>query len=186
VKRSQGVVVDSNVVHDGLGNEIWAEAFYLSNEAGITWTADITWTRNVVYGSVLSAAFQCQDSGSPLTCRLYNNTVHTSANGVFAGHDSGSSNALIVYAENNIFDTPTPQNWNENGYYVWQWDYNDNVQSSTIGPHDLHVDPQFVNAGADNFHLQPTSPVIDRGTNVGLPYVGSLPDLGSFEWGPTP
>src|SRR5205823_3500476 len=31
VKRSQGVLVDSNVVHDGLGNEVWAEAFYIEN-----------------------------------------------------------------------------------------------------------------------------------------------------------
>lgn len=34
-----------------------------------------------------------------------------------------------------------------------------------------------------NFHLAPGSDLIDRGTNVGLPYNGAAPDLGAFETG---
>jgi hypothetical protein len=30
-------------------------------------------------------------------------------------------------------------------------------------------------------HLTAQSPLIDKGTNVGLPYVGKAPDLGAFE-----
>ena len=32
------------------------------------------------------------------------------------------------------------------------------------------------------FHLTPTSNLIDKGVNVGLPYTGSAPDLGAFEF----
>ena len=34
----------------------------------------------------------------------------------------------------------------------------------------------------DYFHLAPGSDLIDAGTNVGLPYSGSAPDLGAFEY----
>jgi Pel9A-like, right handed beta helix region len=34
-----------------------------------------------------------------------------------------------------------------------------------------------------NFHLAAGSDLIDKGTNVGLPYVGMAPDLGAFEYG---
>jgi len=40
--------------------------------------------------------------------------------------------------------------------------------SGTPGPGDLWgVNPQFVNPGADNFHLQPSSPAVDSGYNLG-------------------
>jgi parallel beta-helix repeat protein len=45
------------------------------------------------------------------------------------------------------------------------------------------ADPLFVNAGAEDFHLQAQSPAIDAGIYVGLPYNGSAPDLGAFEFG---
>jgi hypothetical protein len=34
-------------------------------------------------------------------------------------------------------------------------------------------------------HLKAGSPLIDKGTNVNLPYVGSAPDLGAYEYGAT-
>jgi hypothetical protein len=114
-----------------------------------------------------------------VTCYVYNNTVYAGAVGVYGGH---VSNAVSVYVENNIFDTPIARQGS--GYVTW--DYNDNVQANAIGPHDMHVSPQYVNAGALNFQLQSTSPVIDKGTNVGLPMTGSAPDLGAFEYGMAP
>ncbi len=35
-----------------------------------------------------------------------------------------------------------------------------------------------------SLHLQPGSDLVDRGTNVGLPFNGTAPDLGAFETGP--
>ena len=43
-------------------------------------------------------------------------------------------------------------------------------------------DPLFVNPAAGDFRLQSTSPCIDRGTPVGLPYLGAAPDLGAQEF----
>jgi hypothetical protein len=168
-------VVDQNVVHDGLGNETYEQAFYLENST-TSYTGSITWTRNVVYGTGATQAFQCQDAGGPVTCYVYNNTVYAGAVGVYGG---AVNYPVSVYVENNIFDTPIARQGS--GYVTW--DYNDEVQANTIGPHDMHVSPQYVNAGALNFQLQSTSPVIDKGTNVGLPMTGSAPDLGAFEYG---
>jgi hypothetical protein len=49
--------------------------------------------------------------------------------------------------------------------------------------HALVADPQFVNAMANDFRPAASSPAVDAGINVGLPYSGSAPDLGAFEYG---
>src|SRR5438067_2510940 len=175
VKYSAGALVDQNVVHDGLGDDIDEAAFYIENASGGP-TSDITWTHNVAYGTILGVAFQCQNAGAPVTCYMYNNTVYSSTlrQGTYGG---GSVSFTVV---NNILDTPTPRT---GGGYV-TWDYNDNVQASPIGVHDLSsVNPQYVTPGTD-FHLTANSPVIDRGVDVGLPYNGSAPDMGAHEYGP--
>ena len=44
-------------------------------------------------------------------------------------------------------------------------------------------DPRFVDSEAYDFQLQKSSPAIDAGIQVGLPFTGSAPDLGAFEFG---
>ena len=178
VKYVQGAVVDNNVVHDGLGTQQYGQAFYLETST-TSYTADVTWTRNVVYGAGATQAFQCQDAGGPVTCYMYNNTVYGNMQGVYGGADSGNLSRVKIYVKNNILDTPNARG---GGGYV-EWDYNDTVQSSPIGAHDLRVNPLYVNAAAHDYHLQSGSPVIDKGVNVNLPYAGSAPDLGAFEYG---
>jgi hypothetical protein len=48
----------------------------------------------------------------------------------------------------------------------------------------LTVDPLFSGVDADDYSLQNTSPIIDRGASAGLPYRGVSPDLGAFEYMP--
>jgi len=184
VKYVTGAIVDSNVVHDGLGNQPGENAFYIENAGS---SGDVTWTRNVVYGSVSQSGFQCGQvnrSGNPVTCYVYNNTVYGTAVGAFGGSDF-STNFPILYVKNNIFNTS--QLWRGDTRSFAAWDYNDRVQGQsqpTGGSHDMVVDPLFVNPGANDFHLQSTSPVIGMGTNVGLPYSGSAPDLGAYQYRP--
>lgn len=42
-------------------------------------------------------------------------------------------------------------------------------------------DPMFVDPLNDDFHLQPGSPAIDAGMDVGLPFQGIAPDIGAYE-----
>jgi len=54
----------------------------------------------------------------------------------------------------------------------------------TPGLDDISEDPLFISN--DNFHLQLGSPCIDAGKDIGLPYYGSAPDMGAFEYVPEP
>lgn len=46
----------------------------------------------------------------------------------------------------------------------------------------IYYDPLFVNYEDSVFTLQPGSPCIDAGIDVGFPYLGDAPDMGAFEY----
>lgn len=46
------------------------------------------------------------------------------------------------------------------------------------GPGEFGANPMFV---AGSYELQSTSPAINKGTDVGLPFFGAAPDIGAFE-----
>ena len=73
--------------------------------------------------------------------------------------DAGSGNATVDYS-NMIFP-----------------EYN------TTGDNNINTNPLFVNTSTADYHLQETSPCVDTGTDVGLPFVGTAPDMGCFEYG---
>ncbi len=65
------------------------------------------------------------------------------------------------------------------------------------GPNDIHADPRFVAPWAGDYHLRPTSPCIDAGSNVGIepgetdldgkPRIhGARVDIGCFEYDGSP
>lgn len=49
------------------------------------------------------------------------------------------------------------------------------------GPHEIIQDPRFQNAIIGDYRLQPSSPSIDRGINLGMPFVANAPDMGAYE-----
>jgi hypothetical protein len=58
------------------------------------------------------------------------------------------------------------------------------MPSGATGGNNLpNVNPLFENIGQRDFHLQSTSPCIDAGNDIGLPYNGSAPDMGCYESG---
>jgi parallel beta-helix repeat protein len=59
----------------------------------------------------------------------------------------------------------------------------ESIGSGTNDDTPIFGDPLFVNPSAGDFHLQANSPAIDAGMDVGLPYVGTAPDIGAYEVG---
>lgn len=57
-----------------------------------------------------------------------------------------------------------------------------NTTHTLAGAGDISGDPLFTNEGADDFTLQAGSPCRDAGADVGLPYQGTDPDMGAFEY----
>lgn len=50
---------------------------------------------------------------------------------------------------------------------------------------NISADPQFVNAAGGDYRLNSGSPAINTGTDVGIPFAGSAPDMGAFEFNAT-
>jgi Right handed beta helix region len=96
--------------------------------------------------------------------QVYNNTIYKSEGPCI---DLGyTSNATV---RNNIC-------WQNGGDSIVRGGSGNTIDHNLLGQ-----DPRFVNAGAGDFHLQPGSPAIDAGVNMGQALVGSAPDIGACE-----
>ena len=87
------------------------------------------------------------------------------------------NNLLYSTHSNRVKIEETPNNWEI--YYSSQQD--DWHNAGHIG--SLFINPEFINISTKNFALQPSSPAIDAGIDVGLPFVGLAPDMGAIEYG---
>jgi MYXO-CTERM domain-containing protein len=56
--------------------------------------------------------------------------------------------------------------------------------STTGGSHDVVGDQDFVDDGRRDYHLDDSSPCIDRGLVIGLGFYGARPDMGRYEYNP--
>jgi hypothetical protein len=115
--------------------------------------------------------------------RMWDNRV---LHNVFYG--CGGSCLLVEYADNTIIanniiapldgDTITGD-----AILASQITHNLFVDGSPVGAAALTGDPLFADPLAGDFSLLPDSPAIDAGIDVGLPYDGSAPDIGTIETG---
>ena len=92
-----------------------------------------------------------------VNCIVYDNTSVYDDDNIYV--DAGTSSATINYSD---LIMPT---------------YN------TTGSNNINEDPLFIDDINGDFHLQATSPCIDTGTDIGLPFSGTAPDMGCYEYG---
>jgi len=137
---------------------------------------------------------------------LYNNDTQQQGGGEFQIQNYATNNVFknnIVYAGpenlfiNNFTNTETnPADIDYNVYYSsegasdkntsqWAWykktytGYAAYLKASGQDAHSNFVDPLFLNASELNFQVQPTSPAVDQGINLGTTVVGTVDFAGN-------
>jgi hypothetical protein len=58
----------------------------------------------------------------------------------------------------------------------------EDINRGALQTGNISADPLFVDLALPDIRLLPGSPCIDAGVDVGLPYLGSAPDMGAFEF----
>ena len=183
------VTYDSNVVHDCV-----YYGFAMACERGKQ-LSNITISNNVLYHNThAGVCIGDWDNGYPHPMDgvyIVNNTCYDNGSGSFGcGVWHMNPEAVNVVIRNNIFS----QN-DSDGIYP----ENDVTNPGTIdhnlfdGPSEVYGtdyiegDPQFVNPGSSDFHLQSTSPAIDAGSSASVPDHDmdgdSRPDNGLWDMG---
>jgi hypothetical protein len=115
------------------------------------------------------------------------NPFHTVSTNIFQNNwiNADASTAGICWGERSGQGGPFSDCITQNGGALYpdstsgitNWQ---NETPSRLSGHKVG-DPLFVNRAAGDLHLQPSSPAIDAGVYVGLPYNGAAPDLGALE-----
>jgi hypothetical protein len=170
-------------------------------------TANDIIENNIVSGVALAAIQQWHGATNSV---IVNNTVFHSKVGILIGNGDGGAlpgGSANSYVANNIVVNNTAIGIEEYGLVgsgnsyvnnlVWNNPTNYSVSSaSPVG--NGSSDPLFVNYQADgsgDYHLRPSSPAIDKGTNAGAPLKdfdggprpeGPAWDVGAYEEGATP
>jgi hypothetical protein len=181
---ASNVTVKNCVVHDILPVDGYADSFgiALSGYSTATFHNNVVCNVNPGNGNyVFDGFFVCWGS----TASIYNNTVNNCPVGM--GTASGAPGTFV--ANNNIVSNSSIVGLANRGGASITSDYNLLYNPGAVlgdylgvgaGAHDkTGQDPKYIGGG--DFHLQPTSPAIDAGIDVGLPYNGLAPDMGAFE-----
>jgi len=116
-------------------------------------------------------------------CTFVENTAYGAGEGGAADFDYADVEIInsIFYNNNQTYgkDISVGQNTTVNITYS-----DVDMPDFATGNNNLsNLNPQFVNPANGDFHLQASSPCIDAGVDIGLPYNGTAPDLGCFEYG---
>jgi hypothetical protein len=139
------------------------DAGFYSENTYVSGSTSPTWIGNIAHDIALG--FQVQSAVTP---RLYNNTVCNVSQ--FAAYLQTCTNADV---QKNIIQGTIADNC------VATWDYNDDWgPGNPIGPHDINVDPQFVNPAGNPPDFRPQNVTVQT---AGAPdsmtpfaYIGAL------------
>ncbi len=109
---------------------------------------------------------------------IENNIIYNSGSYRFINRYWSAKPANFVMDYNMYFEDTTQTS---NGFILKKILPLSGMQALGLEIHSKIADPLFVDVSSTNFSLQSTSPAIDAGINVGLPYNGKAPDLGYAE-----
>lgn len=145
---------------------------------------------NVVYdiGSpALSNWAVCIASPASTNLRILNNTLASGGYGLLVWSYSGDNHQVC----NNIITGMRTIGISEAYSGVSNFTHSHNLfygNSQDLGAGlnlaegEFNADPQFADGQNGNFSLSASSPAIDKGIDVGLPFYGSNPDIGALEY----
>jgi hypothetical protein len=115
------------------------------------------------------------------TCTIQNNTVYFMQGGD-RGYPSDIDGQgisirldgiLDAFVTNNAFVSSTVGVSSTTNAYLWDynalWENTRDYSGIVTGPHDVHLEPAFVDPAKGDFHLRLGSPLVDAGFNVGAP-----------------
>jgi hypothetical protein len=164
------------------------------SELGKPGSADNTYAYNLVRSSVSNGTGVVTrgsgDSYGPVrNTRLFNNSIILSGGNSQGFVCHGGCGPSIFTMRNNIVqavakvgyaDAPFDEDYNL--YFGGQTQF-------SMGGHSMVQNPLFANPGGGDFHLQPGSPAVNRGVNLGYSQdldhrpvpLGGAPDLGAYE-----
>ena len=210
IKASDNVTIQNNKVHDailgpagaGLGtnvnnshlNGIYDESVSADGRSGSGTSGSYPAQNLVVEQNVVSNIGLGGKPGTGVGIQIdrylgggnqvYNNTLFEVQIGLGLYSGSGSVNNNAIHMSSNWAMELT------SGYTE---DFNDlgmqmgggpaSISGKGAGAHDFAANPLFVapTATPPNFGLQPTSPCIYAGTNIGLPFAPPAPDIGAID-----
>ena len=169
-KGAKNLRLEGNRIHDS------ARGVEFRWEGG-NFQHNITVTRNIFFN--ITGQYALKFDGV-FNVQVLNNTFHNNAGDSIRIELKGINGGIIK--NNLIYLSRTPR---ISGIFSADYSHNGWFKSSA-GPlasseDTVGAEPLFLNAPAKDFRLISTSPAIDRGTPVGIPYYGLAPDLGVFE-----
>ena len=133
---------------------------------------NVNFFNNTFYSTNLSRSIYFQYGG----LNIYNNIFYDSAYMYMIDLQSGDP---LIY--NNLWYNPSSSdyiNWKGTIFTSSQQTaWRDAGHSGAI-----FANPKFIDAENGDFRLQPDSPAIDTGVDVGLPFIGTAIDIGAFEY----
>jgi hypothetical protein len=164
------ILIDKNVFYD-MGRAIAVASIYGPG-------SDVTIRRNVFY-SVTQARSADKRPGAVIAWDWDGLEVHNNTFVDITGPAIWTFGDLSGYVARNNILRRTDGIWKDSGGSV---DYTCRYSTpSTGGSHDVYGNQRFVDDSDRDYQLLSSSPCIDRGRDVGLPYSGSAPDIGRFE-----
>ena len=181
VYNGSGTRANNNIIRYNIGHNNATSSFAPGSAAFLIGSGDNNVLHNnIAYGQPVGfmAGFNASTNG-----KIYNNVAYNNSRD---GIQIRSSSTSVVIKNNILQDNNTSAGGyaNINNFSSSGTTFSNNRCFSTGGTSNCSstTDPLFVNAAANNFALQASSPAINAGVAIaGYPYNGAAPDQGAHE-----